>query len=271
LGASWQRNAVAGDHFDLGAKVFFYAAGSADSLAPRLRSLKVAGATNAPVVRTVRLARLQYDGNWDPEPGAFRRLAKILRAKASVDLIVDPVVIADLDVNKNPVAHLTASEPLKLPLSAIDKLKAFVAGGGTLLFDPCGGGDKTIEALQSIAGQLGPQGSLEVVPPDAPFLTGEVSLGEKLEGLRLRRWVVAHPVSSTKFRAIKSGERYAVIVAPLDIISGMLGTQTQGIAGYTPDTSVTLMRNLLVSSDAKAATQPALRSIDAPDSRRAPP
>ena len=32
----------------------------------------------APITQTIKLARLQYAGNWDPEPGGWRRLAAVL-------------------------------------------------------------------------------------------------------------------------------------------------------------------------------------------------
>ena len=32
----------------------------------------------ATIDRTIKLARLQYAGNWDPEPGGWRRLAAVL-------------------------------------------------------------------------------------------------------------------------------------------------------------------------------------------------
>jgi hypothetical protein len=45
----------------------------------------------APVAQTVKLARLQYDGNWDPEPGGWRRLAAVLHNSQKIALHMETV------------------------------------------------------------------------------------------------------------------------------------------------------------------------------------
>jgi len=49
----------------------------------------------APIQRTIKLARLRYDGNWDPEPGGCRRLAVILHNNQKIALQVESVKLGD--------------------------------------------------------------------------------------------------------------------------------------------------------------------------------
>ena len=48
-----------------------------------------------PISRTIKLARLQYAGNWDPEPGGWRRLAAVLHNNDKVALAVATVKLGD--------------------------------------------------------------------------------------------------------------------------------------------------------------------------------
>jgi len=41
--------------------------------------------------RTIDVARIRYDGNWDPEPGGWRRLANVIHNTDQVDLKIDIV------------------------------------------------------------------------------------------------------------------------------------------------------------------------------------
>jgi len=49
----------------------------------------------APIQRTIKLARLQYDGNWDPEPGGWRRLSAVLRNNLKIALQVQTTKLGD--------------------------------------------------------------------------------------------------------------------------------------------------------------------------------
>src|SRR4051812_2458198 len=61
--------------------------------------------------RTIKLARLAYPGNWNPEPAGWRRVAAILQNQKQGQLVVEPVKLGDgkLDVATYPIAHLTGT------------------------------------------------------------------------------------------------------------------------------------------------------------------
>ncbi len=90
---------------------------------------------------TIRIARAQYPGTWDPEPGGWPRLAAILHNKFEVDLDIQSVNIGQgkLLTGKYAVAHLTGTSRYRLTAAAKDELTRFVQGGGTLIVDATGG------------------------------------------------------------------------------------------------------------------------------------
>jgi hypothetical protein len=92
VGKSWQivetrRN---GEHFELAANIFLYAVDK--------KNLRYKGETYvltpdpaAKPRRTLKVARIQYPGNWDPEPGGWRRLGTYLLNQHGLALQVDTV------------------------------------------------------------------------------------------------------------------------------------------------------------------------------------
>ena len=51
--------------------------------------------TNITADRTMKVARLQYPGNYDPEPGGWRRMAAIMHNEQKIDLTVEPVMLGE--------------------------------------------------------------------------------------------------------------------------------------------------------------------------------
>ena len=82
--------------FELAANVFLYAVDKKDL---RFKGETHVLARDAKVkpTRTVKVARLKYNGNWDPEPGGWRRLAVHLHNSHKVDVQVETVRPGEAD------------------------------------------------------------------------------------------------------------------------------------------------------------------------------
>ena len=80
--------------------------------------------------RTITVGRAKYAGNWDPEPGGWRRLAAVLHNRAKVDLDVKTIALGhgELKPGSVQVLDLTGTTPLHLPAAQQAELKAFVQG-----------------------------------------------------------------------------------------------------------------------------------------------
>ena len=125
--------------FDLGVNLFVYAAGKKD-LRNRLESAWVdAPPADAAPLATVKVARLQYAGNWNPEPAAWTRFGNWFQRQTSYKLDVSAVKVSDLKPGDAPVAVLTGTAKQNFAPDAVAAVKAYVEGGGVLLIDTAGG------------------------------------------------------------------------------------------------------------------------------------
>ena len=95
--------------FELGANIFLYAVDK--------NNLEERGQTNVVLPnpgirnsRTIKVARLKYRGNWDPEPGGWVRLAAIFHNQLHADLDVKTV-----NLGKGELTALPPSAPIARP------------------------------------------------------------------------------------------------------------------------------------------------------------
>jgi len=216
------------------------------------------------------LARLQYDGNWDPEPGAWPRLAKIASARTSFAVTVRPQEIAALDAAQTPIAQITGTELFTLDAAAQKHLVDYLAAGGTLIGDASGGSEDFAASFVELARSLAPGAERELLPADHLLFSGamrdSVPLDRDHTVFRKSTPPGRRSTGRPELWAWKinpgggsSAGRYAILFSPLDITSGLLGTETWGIAGYSPQTSQDLACDMLLfvaNVNRSAATRP---------------
>lgn len=251
LGAQWQRNRHKENKtpFEIAANLCYYANGRSAPTGHRLDTLVVTPSKEEPA-RTVKLARVKYGGNWDPEPGAWPRLAK-LATHYKTKLEIAPTPADKLDAKAASVAHLTGTAAIVLDPESRSALAKFVEDGGTLVVDSCGG---TKAFNESVKGHLAEifkdTGTLEPIPLDSGIYGGEVADSVKIPTVEWRRYTRvrdgAVPDDKPRLLGIKKNDRWVVILSPDDITSGLLGTNTWGVAGYTPKFAQDLARNVIL-------------------------
>jgi hypothetical protein len=218
--------------------------------------------------RAMTVARLKYPGTWDPEPGGWRRMIAILnnRDRVGVKLLtVDPSTDT-LTTSVARLAHLTGVGKFKLADEARSKLKAFVAGGGTLFIDATGGNAEFAQSAESelnaifgadVAAQL-----KEPLPDTHAFykIGGRplTDIGYRMYARQLQ----PGELKGTRLSGIEINGRLAVIFSPEDLSVGMVGQPVDGINGYDPKSAMGLVRNVLlhVASGGGVTTAPATSS-----------
>lgn len=195
------------------------------------------------------VARLKYEGNWDPEPGAWGRFARAFQWQTNFGVAVQPVELRALkDVGADAatqVAHLTGNAAHTFTDEDVAAVKAFVEGGGTLLVDACGGSQPFYESVRDdLLARAFPGAKGEKVAQDHPLLwpAGETeSLSPKVRAYATEVFMGDVPEISV----IQAGKG-RVVVSPIDLTSGLLGTNTWGIAGYEPGSAQAIVRNVLL-------------------------
>jgi hypothetical protein len=233
----------------------------------RIDSLIVPAPTQPPIA-TVPVARLRYKGNWDPEPGAWPNFARQFQHDTGIAIEIKPIDIEALKPTDAPLAHLTGTQAVHLSDDAAAAIKRFVQSGGVVLIDDCG------SALAELANQAAfsaPQSDEAATQPFAPAVRSTLlaSIGVR-EGLsevyaddpillassapgmadathpRLRQFALSEYARDPNRLFVVSLGRGTILYSDLDLTSGLLGTDTWGINGFSSTYSRRLVQNLLL-------------------------
>jgi len=198
--------------------------------------------------RSIAVARLKYGGNWDPEPGGWRRLAAVMHNQYKTDLAVQAVELGHgkLSAKDTPVAHLTGTMETKLNDAAKADLKQFVEAGGTLIVDAAGGATAFATSMENDLTATFTGGKLETVGEASPLLTTPNDLKVVKYRAFARKSIGAG--NAPRFKVMELSGRPAVIYSALDLSVGLLGTSVDGISGYEPASAVNVMANLVMSA-----------------------
>jgi hypothetical protein len=260
-GKVWQIGVIKGreEFFELGADIVFYAADQ--------RELHFKGESHLveedPSIKTsasLKLARLSYKGNWDPEPGGWRRMRGLLRREDKLDLTVSNVELGKGSLDGYKVAHLTGTTKIKLDEDAKSQLKKFVAGGGTLIVDAAGGSDAFASSIEADLTALGTGDKLDAIPP-AHSLFG----GMKVAYRAFAQKSLGGKLGVPRLKAVRVGDHLGIVFSREDLSAGLVGESVGGVVGYTPGVATQLMRHVLLraagvavpSQKSVASTQPA--------------
>lgn len=230
--------------FELGVNLYAYAGGMS-KVRNRLESWAVLPVDAKPIAR-MKLARVRFDGNWDPEPGAWRRFVRQFMRKTSYDLQSQNVELAELSESGLRLAHLTGVGQFVPDERQIESVRKFVTNGGILLIDPCGGDAAFAKAVQENLLAKAFNQTPVPLPDDHPLLkasgAGMVDLGEvklrKFAQLRIKR-------SEARVRWIEHGTG-CVLYCPVDMTTGLTASLAWGMMGYDPEWAQNLLTNVVL-------------------------
>lgn len=232
--------------FQLGANLFLYSAGKRE-FRNRLESPYVSPPETAPPLGTVRVARLKYAGNWDPEPGAWRRFGNWFARQTGTGLQVLEVELKSLQPGQARVAHLTGTGTLRPSNAEVTALKRFVEAGGVVLIDASGASAAFTKSVkEALLARAFPDGSPQTPSTRHPLLrTGPPGMDD-LRRPRMRPYaqekLTGRPSGGLQVMQVGNGH---VVITPIDVTSGLLGTQTWGIYGYHPSFAQSVVKNVI--------------------------
>jgi len=244
----WQSNNTSSkeEFWQLATDIHQYAAGR-ENLRLRGDSYVVEEDESIKPTRTIKVARLQYEGNWDPEPGAWQRLAAIALNQEKVKLDIQPRKLGD-DFTDCKVAHLTGTDAVKFEPAQVSALRKFVEAGGTLLIDCAGGSSAFAAPAEQLVADFFVESKPEALPVDHPML--RTARGEEID-IAFRAFAkktVGELSGETRFKVVKKGDRVAVIYSRDDLTAGMVGSPVDGVVGYTPATATELVLRLVMTA-----------------------
>jgi hypothetical protein len=243
----WQlrEDRIGRSSFELGVNLALYAAGKSE-LKNRLESDYVAMPPGAPAA-SIQLARLQYDGNWNPEPAAWPRAARWFRQQTNYDIKLRSAALENLAALNPPIADLTGSGKLNLTDQQLKSIKAYVEGGGVLLIEPCGPPDAFLQSVRDdLLLRIFPAARIESVSDTNPLVTAGGNGMIDVSHPEVRQFVRSYTdITDARPLMTQEGQGH-IIILPLDLTSGLLGADAWGIAGYQPEYSLELMKNLVL-------------------------
>lgn len=246
MGAVWERRAFAQKkYWEFPMNLYLYATGKG-YLADRLHSLVPPPATGSPA-RTIAVGRLKYTGNWNPEPGAWPRLALLDRSRAQTQINISTLTTDHLNAHSTPLLDMTGTGKFTFTAAQITALRQYLDQGGMLFADAAGGNQQFTDSFTALTMKLYPKVVMNRLPAKSSIYTGSMPGGTNATRVRYRRYYIdingiKH---SPEFLGIKRANRWVIVFSPDDLTSGFLGTNTWGISGYTPNSAVDLANNVV--------------------------
>jgi hypothetical protein len=232
-------------NFQTGINVFIYAAGKAN-LRNRLKTPVVPDPNVNPILTTT-IAQIRHMGDWNPEPAGLPRFARLFLGQTSVKVNIVETDPQSLDADKMPLAHLTGTTSVHFTADELKGIHDYVNNGGTLLIDACGGSaDFEKSVVSELLPRAFPQSLLSAFPADNPILTGSGAGMSRLT-LKLRPYRAEIDGATTEPLQYLSLGKGQVILSPVDISTGLLGTNIWPVNGYEPDAAYAVVRNVLLA------------------------
>jgi hypothetical protein len=211
--------------------------------------------------QSIAVARLQYAGNWDPEPGGWRQLAALLHNRSRLDLATEPVKLGEgnLDVSRFKVAHLTGTAAFKLNEQQRAELRSFIAAGGTVFIDSAGGASTFADSAESELDALFAAPGTHAYKPlgnDHAVYTAAGDATSGPVGYRRFAQLALGKLKGPRLQGVQVGGRTAVFYSREDISVGLVGQPIDGIFGYDPATAANLAADIILFTGRAKGAKP---------------
>lgn len=249
LAADWQMNEVESDAFRLATNLLFYAT-DLGTLEGRFAS-PLPETPAADERGQVRVARARFAAQRDADLGARAWAETAAYVQHVTGLAVqeaEPVDLARPVPGGVHLLHLSGREALTLTDAELAHLKAWIAGGGTLLVDAWGGSPAFADsARRLVAEHLGPLSPLD---PAHPLAVGRFDGGGDLGRVRLKlpaRRVLRQegaPLHGQQLEVVRREGRLAVVFSRFDLSAALAGVEIHGRLGYEADGARRIVANL---------------------------
>jgi hypothetical protein len=228
---------------------YLYATGKG-FLANRLHSLTVPPPQQSPR-RSIAIGLLKFSGNWNPEPGAWPRLAALLATYDRSGLTLSTVSARDLNgriAKSMPLIHLTGVGAISFSAADLARLRSYLHAGGMLFADSAGGKTAFTDSCNLLVQSLYPNAKLRHIPITSRIITGRMPGGINASTVRYRRFggELDNSHKTAQLFGIRRHHRWVIVLSSQDITSGLLGTHTWGVRGYSPTSAQALASNVIM-------------------------
>lgn len=194
--------------------------------------------------RNASIARIQYEGNWNPEPAGWVRMANVMHNDHEVNLSSEPTASP---AAKSLLAHLTGTTAPKLSAESQRALRTYIDSGGMLLMDAAGSSADAVAGFESLLRTLYPTVLFTPLPLDHPIYRGSIFGGVEIaNNINYRRSAGLGNVHIPRLRGATVDGKLVAIISNEDLSAALVGYSIAGLAGYTPMSGTDLVRNLIL-------------------------
>lgn len=236
------------EQFELFANLFMY---SIDKTGARFKGETHVVRPNPAIQTTsaVKIARVKYSGNWDPEPGGWNRMTAILQNENKIKLETQVVELGKDPLSGFKIAHLTGTSKFTLTDSQRKALTDFAEAGGLIVVDACGGTDEFNESVQAELGKMYPKDAAQIastLKKDHAFFTagGAMTVQAKYRVFALNR--MAENAMRFQLKGIETDGKLRVLYSAEDLSVGLVGQPVDGVVGYDPPVATALMKRMVM-------------------------
>jgi len=259
LSRAWQLNryATQADVFHLAANVYFFVTDKG-SLRKRGVSLWPVARSFTPV-ETVKVARVKYSGNYDPEPLAWKRFSILMGNRYRVKVEVSsPMELKDLKASDWPIAAMTGTSSFTFTEDERQALRKYLTDGGLLLIDAAGGSKSFTKSAEEEIGKLfSSDVRYRLIPIDHKIYDNSSFGIDKPAGKKPLPWVSYRRATRVlashrpRLKGLWYKGRLVVIFSRDDLTAGLLGYPCWGLSGYSPNSAFALVRNIVLYASGK--------------------
>ena len=247
---AWQTNDVAKlPQFQLLANLHLY---SIDKTFSRTRgeTYLLTPRADAKQARTLKVARLKYPGNWDPEPAGWPRLATHLLNTHGVTLATETLDLGSgkLDPKAHPLAHLTGTQTLKLTEGQLAELKGYVDAGGTLLIDSAGGREAFSSSVEEPLVKTFGDALKDPLKPESDLFRLSSPAAAPAFRAFSRTVLAGSDLKEFRLRGVTLPARGNLFFSREDLSAGLVGQPVDGVFGYAPETALDLVTRVALWS-----------------------
>jgi hypothetical protein len=189
----------------------------------------------------IRIGLIRHGANYNAEPLALERLARMMGHLHKVEVqVAPPVEIEELAESDLDLAILTGTGRLTLSAQQQQKLKEFTEAGNMLLMTPMGGSDEFSRDSSGLLRKIYGAGNVLPLPETSDIISPD---GRKIETFQLRDGT---KVDRSRLDMALGKNGPAALHTPRDMLTALVGYPAREIRGYAPETAFALMRNILM-------------------------
>jgi hypothetical protein len=190
--------------------------------------------------------QLRHDGHWNVHPGGAAALLRTLRQQTSVRTSLKrvPVTPGKEDLSGFTFLYLTGLDDFTFDADAVNALKNFLKGNGTLLINNGLGLAKFDAAVRRELKKLLPEAELQPVPPTHPVYSSVFKIAEAQYTPAVAK--LHRDLHAPYLEGVAINGDLRVIYSPFDLEAGWEGCEHPLALAYEPASAAQLGVNLIL-------------------------